>query len=69
MGDVPWFQRSKQEFALRAGAGTSRILMARYADADGNGMDGEPATWKDIATFYSYNDAEWLLRKLNGGDP
>jgi hypothetical protein len=44
------------EYDLRVGgSSTGRVLMRR-SDAD--------AAWSDIATFTSYNDADWVLRQL-----
>ena len=46
-----------EEYTLRMGpTSTSRVLMRRLAP---------DRAWSDIATFASYNDAEWVLRLLN----
>lgn len=62
--ETPWFKRSRWEWELRAGGGTSRVLMNRLADEHGLGSDGSPVVWQDVATFASYNDAEMVLRLL-----
>lgn len=65
--DVRWCDKATSQWSLRAnGTGTQRVLMHRVADDDGNGYDGLPMAWRDVATFQSYNDAHTVLRKLVG---
>lgn len=61
----PWFNRSRQEFALRdAGHTPARILMTRWCDENGKTSDDRVALWRDIARFDSYIDAEQILDLL-----
>lgn len=44
------------EWDLRSnGTGVQRVLMNRLSPEN---------AWRDVATFASYNDAEWVLRHL-----
>lgn len=52
---------AETEYGLRA-VGTGRILMKRTT-----WNEKDEACWTDLATFGSYNDAEWTLRLIRRG--
>lgn len=61
-----WCDRSHEQWALRSTGGRDVVLMTRHADSDGLNMDGDPAPWKDVATFVSYFEARKVYRYLSG---
>lgn len=59
-----WCDRAQEQWSLRSSGGREVVLMTRHADRDGLNMDGDPAPWKDVATFISYYEARKVYHRL-----
>lgn len=71
MGDnskIKWSQSSETQWGIRHATNTSTILMRRYCDSEGLDHDGNEVPWTDVASIYSINDADQILRSLRKGD-
>ena len=66
-----WCDRSCEQWALRVTNSREVVLMTRMADNDGLGKEGDPAPWRDIATFISYFEARKVWKRLaaDSGSP